>query len=130
MVPRAVRALTGGEGARAVYDAIGRDSFQDSLSLLAPRGYYVGYGSASGHPDPFQIYELTARGSLYMTRAALPDYTRTTAQYQALACEVLDALADGVLKVEALRTYALADAPQAHRDIASRATVGSLVLIP
>lgn len=124
------RELTGGEGVRVVYDAVGRDAFRASLDALGRRGMYVGYGSASGHPDPFPFYDLTAKGSIYVTRAVLADYAPSAAEHRALGAATLDALASGAVKAAPPRLYPLADAPQAHRDIASRSTTGSLVLIP
>ncbi|MGE0829272.1 MAG: quinone oxidoreductase [Hyphomonadaceae bacterium] len=125
-----VRDLTGGEGVAAVYDAIGKDSARASLDSLAPLGTFVNYGSASGHPDPLVVTDLSDKGSLFYTRAVLYTYIRTPALYRELADDVMDALARGILNLPAPKIYPLAEIGAAHRDIASRATTGSLVLKP
>jgi len=129
-VAKRVRELTGGEGVAVVYDAIGKDSAEASLNALAPLGMFVNYGSASGHPEPLKVTDLSDKGSLFYTRAVLYTYIRTPALFQEVAADLVDALSRGILKLPPPRTYCLADVAQAHRDIASRSTTGSLVLIP
>ena len=129
-VAKRVRELTGGQGVEVVYDAIGKESAEASLNSLAPLGMFVNYGSASGHPEPLKVTDLSDKGSLFYTRAVLYTYIRTPALFQEVAADLVDALGQGILKLPLPRTYRLADVAQAHRDIASRSTTGSLVLIP
>ncbi|MGI4812182.1 MAG: quinone oxidoreductase family protein [Janthinobacterium lividum] len=125
-----VRELTDGNGVAVVYDAIGKDTAEASMNSLAPLGMFVNYGSISGHPDPVQVTDLSDKGSLFYTRAVLYTYIRTPALFQEVAADLVDALSRGIVKLPPPRTYRLADIGQAHRDIASRETTGSLVLIP
>lgn len=129
-VAKRVRELTDGEGVAAVYDAIGKDSAEASFNSLAPLGMFVNYGSASGHPEPVKATDLSDKGSLFYTRAVLYTYIRTPALFQEVIGDVMDALSRKILDLPPPKEYRLADAAQAHRDIASRNTIGSMVLIP
>jgi NADPH:quinone reductase len=129
-VSDAVREFTGGEGAAAVYDGIGKATFEESLKCLRPRGMLALYGAASGQVPPFDLHRLAPAGSLFVTRPTLVHYTRDRAELLDRAAQVLDLVATGRLHVHIGGRYALADAQQAHRDLESRRTVGKLLLIP
>ena len=125
-----VRALTVGVGVAVVYDSIGKATFEKSLACLRPRGLLVSYGEASGDPDPVSPRRLGQLGSVYLTHPSLPDYTATREALLACAGELFDMVGSGKIKIEINQTYALADAPRAHREVESRQTTGSTVLIP
>jgi NADPH2:quinone reductase len=124
------RELTGGVGLPVVYDSVGKTTFDGSLACLRPRGTLVLYGGSSGAVPPFDLIQLSARGSLYITRPTLKDYTATREELLLRAGDVLGWVADGSLKLRLEHSYALADAAQAHRDLESRKTTGKLLLIP
>jgi len=125
-----VRELTGGEGARVVYDSVGRDTFLASLDCLRPLGLMVSYGNASGPVPPIAPLELSKRGSLFLTRPTLFHYTARRADLERGARELFDVIGRGVVRIEIGQTYALQDVAQAHRDLEARRTIGSTVLIP
>ena len=125
-----VRELTGGEGVTAVYDSIGKDTFFSSLDTLRPHGVMVTFGNASGPVDPFAPSELAKRHSLYVTRPVLFDFINTREKLLSASNELFDLVSKGVLKVNINQRYALKDVAQAHRDIESRKTTGSTILIP
>ena len=125
-----VRELTGGEGVTAVYDSIGKDTFFSSLDTLRPHGVMVTFGNASGPVDPFAPGELAKRHSLYVTRPVLFDFINTREKLLSASNELFDLVSKGVLKVNINQRYALKDVAQAHRDIESRKTTGSTILIP
>ena len=125
-----VRELTNGVGLPVVYDSVGKTTFDGSLACLRPRGTLVLYGGSSGAVPPFDLIQLSARGSLYITRPTLKDYTATREELVQRAGDVLGWVADGSLKLRLEHSYALADAAQAHRDLESRKTTGKLLLIP
>jgi NADPH2:quinone reductase len=129
-VARRVRDLTGGEGVPVVYDGVGRDTFQSSLDSLARRGMLVSFGNASGPVPPFEPAILSAKGSLYLTRPSLLDYTVTRAELVASAAALFDVVLSGAVKIPVNQTYALRDIAQAHRDLEARKTTGSTVLLP
>lgn len=124
-----VRELTGGEGVPVVYDSVGRDTFDDSLRCLRPRGLMVSFGNASGAVEPFAPATLAARGSLFLTRPTLATYTATREELEATTAELFDVVGRGAVRIEVNQTYALRDAAQAHRDLEARKTTGSTVLL-
>jgi NADPH:quinone reductase len=125
-----VSELTGGEGVAVVYDSVGKTTFDGSLACLRPRGFMALYGGSSGAVPPFDLIQLSQRGSLYITRPTLKDYTATRAELEQRAGEVLGWVADGSLKLRIAHVYPLAEAAQAHRDLEGRKTAGKLLLIP
>jgi NADPH2:quinone reductase len=125
-----VRELTGGRGVPVAYDSVGKDTFHRTLDCLAPRGLAVSFGNASGPPAPIDMLTLSAKGSLFVTRPTLYAYTQAPAEHDACAAAVLDVLARGVVKVEVRHRFSLKDAAEAHRTLESRATTGSMLLIP
>ncbi|HKD98464.1 MAG TPA: quinone oxidoreductase [Micromonosporaceae bacterium] len=125
-----VRAATGGEGVAAVYDGVGRSTFDASLASLRPHGTLVSYGSASGPVPPFDIGRLAPAGSLYVTRPTLQTFIATPDDLARRAADVLGWVADGVLDIRVGGRYPLAEARRAHEDLEGRRTTGKLLLIP
>ena len=124
------RRLTGGRGVDVVYDGVGKTTFEKSLNCLRPRGLLALFGGASGAVPPFDLIQLSQRGSLFVTRPTLKDYIATRAELEERAGAVLKWIGEGALKVRAEHTYSLAEAAQAQIDIAARKTTGKLLLIP
>jgi len=125
-----IRALTDGKGVQAVYDGVGRSTFDASLASLAVRGTLALFGAASGPVPPVDPQRLNAAGSVFLTRPKLGDFTRTADEFGWRAGELMDAIADGSITVTVSQRYPLAEAEQAHRDLQGRKTVGSIVLVP
>jgi NADPH2:quinone reductase len=124
-----VRELTGGAGVPVVYDSVGKDTWDDSLSCLQPMGLMVSFGNTSGPVAPVNIGQLAAKGSLFVTRPALATYTAKPADLKEMAQDLFGVLAKGHVKAEVSQTYALKDAARAHRDLEGSKTVGSTVLV-
>jgi NADPH2:quinone reductase len=118
------------KGLHAVYDSVGKTTFDKSLEVLRPRGILVLFGGSSGAVPPFDLIKLSALGSLYITRPTLKDYIATRQELELRASAVLSAIAEGTLILRLEHTYPLADAAHAHRDLESRITSGKLLLIP
>lgn len=126
-----VREITGGEGCHVVYESIGKTTLQKSLDCLRPLGMCAAYGNASGAPDPVDVIaDLGARGSLFLTRPAVPHYLATRDRLLAAAADLFAVMKAGVVKSTVNYTYPLKDAAVAHRAIEERRTVGSTVLLP
>jgi NADPH2:quinone reductase len=125
-----VRALTDGKGVAAVYDGVGRSTFDASLASLAVRGTLVLFGAASGPVPPVDPQRLNAAGSVYLTRPSRPHFIRTRDEFTWRTNQLFDAIATGTVKVNTSARYPLKDAAQAHRDLEGRRTVGSVVLTP
>lgn len=124
------KRLTEGKGVHVVYDGVGKATFDKDLEVLRPRGYLVLFGGSSGAVPPFDLIKLSQKGSLFITRPTLAHYTATREELEWRANEVLQMISEGELKLRIHKTYPLADAAQAHRDLEGRKTSGKLVLVP
>jgi len=127
---REVARLTKNAGVPVVYDSIGQSTWDGSLDCLQPRGHMVSFGNASGPVTSFAPASLGAKGSLYLTRPSLVTYTATRKELEASAKALFNMVKSGKVKIEINQTYALKDAKKAHRDLESRKTTGSTILIP
>lgn len=126
-LPGLVRAVAGG-GVAAVYDGVGRSTFDASLACLRRRGIMVLFGASSGAVPPFDIQRLNSGGSLYLTRPTLGHYTATTGELRGRADELFAAVLDGSLKVRIGAGFPLEQAAEAHRALEGRATTGKVIL--
>lgn len=125
-----VREITDGRGVDVVYDSVGQATFDLSLDCLRPMGMMVTFGQASGSVPAFDIGQLAAKGSLFLTRPTLMGYTAAREDLLAHAQDLFEVVSSGAVKIEVNQTYPLADAAQAHRDLEARKTTGSTVLLP
>jgi NADPH2:quinone reductase len=124
-----VKRLTNGHGVDVVYDSVGKDTFDRSLNCLRPRGYMVLFGQSSGAVPPFDPQVLNSKGSLFLTRPTLGNYTATPDEIQYRAAAIFELAQSGKLKVRIDRALPLEQAPEAHRALASRATTGKVLLV-
>ena len=125
-----VKRLTPGRGVDVVYDSVGQSTFEKSLNCLRPRGVLALFGQSSGPVPPFDPNILNGKGSLFLTRPSLAHYLLTREELERRAGDVLNWIASGKLKLRVERTYPLAEAAAAHRDLEGRRTAGKLLLIP
>ncbi|NIH80021.1 quinone oxidoreductase family protein [Amycolatopsis viridis] len=125
-----VRRLTDGEGVAAVYDGVGRTTFDGSLASLRVRGFLVLFGAASGPVPPVDPQRLNKAGSVYLTRPTSAHYVRTREELDWRAGELFEAVTSGALTVRIGGRYPLAEAAKAHEDLQARRTTGKLLLIP
>lgn len=125
-----VREITGGAGVPVVYDGVGQATLMSSLDSLRPRGLLVSFGNASGPVKSFDLGLLAAKGSLYVTRPTLFSYTSTDADFRETAEDLVEIVKSGKVSIPINQRYALADAADAHRDLAARKTTGTTVLLP
>jgi len=123
-----VDRITNGAKLPVVYDSIGKDTFQQSLDCLAPKGLMVTFGNASGPVPPVEPGLLAQKGSLFLTRPTLFTYTATRAGLDEAANELFDVVASGKVKVEVKQRFALKNVAEAHRVLEARKTSGSTVL--
>ena len=113
-----------------VYDSVGKDTFEQSLDMLKPRGMLVLFGQSSGPVTGFAPHTLSKKGSLYLTRPSLHDYVHDPGEYRAASDALVEQVNKGALTLKVSATYALADAARAHAEIEARMTTRSMVLIP
>ena len=124
-----VKEITKGQGVPVVYDGVGKATFQTSLECLAMRGMLVSFGNASGPVTGIGLGVFAAK-SLYVSRPTLFAYTRTDAEFQETAQDVVDIVKSGKVKIAINQRYALKDAQQAHQDLEARRTTGASILLP
>ena len=125
-----VKRLTGTKGLDVIYDSVGASTFLKGLDLIRPRGMMVLFGQSSGAVAPFDPSLLNQKGSLFMTRPSLAHHCLTRDELLWRAGDVLGWIGSGKLELRIEKTYKLADAGQAHRDLESRKTAGKLLLEP
>ncbi len=124
-----VKKITGNKGVPVVYDSVGKDTFPASLDCISPFGYFVSFGNASGPITDFNLGALGPKGSIYATRQTLMTYIADRTRYEQMAANVFGLMKSGKLDLAPRQIYSLADAPQAHRDLEARKTVGGMVLV-
>lgn len=125
-----VKRLTKDLGVHVVYDSVGKDTFENSLDCLRPRGYMVLFGASSGAVPPFNLATLAGKGSLFVTRPSLAHYTIDRKELLQRANDLFNWITSGELKLRISQTFPLAEAAEAHRQLESRKTTGKVLLIP
>lgn len=123
-----VKEITGGRGVDVVYDSVGQATFFSSLDCLRPMGMMVSFGQSSGPVPPIDIAMLAQKGSLFLTRPSLMTYTARREDLLAHAEDLFGVVQSGAVRITIGRTYPLAEASRAHRDLEGRKTTGSSVL--
>ena len=125
-----VKRITGGKGVDVVYDSVGKTTFEKSLNCLRPRGLLALFGASSGPVPPFDLIQLSSRGSLFITRPTLWHYIATRAELEWRSGDVLGWAANGELKLRTEHIYPLAHASEAQVDLEERKTTGKILLEP
>jgi NADPH2:quinone reductase len=125
-----VRHLTEGRGVNVVYDSIGKATFDKSLNCLAPLGMLVLYGQSSGAVPAFDTAVLNAKGSLFLARPSLTHYVANRVDLERRTDEIFQWIAERQLDVRIDQILSLRDAPKSHERLASRQSIGKVLLIP
>jgi NADPH2:quinone reductase len=125
-----VKEITKGKKVPVVYDSVGKSTWEGSLDSLQPRGLMVSFGNASGPVSPVNLGILSQKGSLYVTRPTLATYIAARADLVKRANDLFNVVKSRKVKIEITARYKLEDAAQAHRDLESRKTTGSVILTP
>jgi NADPH2:quinone reductase len=125
-----IKRLTNGRGVNVVYDSVGQSTFDKSLDCLRPRGYMVLFGQSSGPVPPFNLGTLAAKGSLFVTRPTLAHYAITREELLQRSNDLFNWIASGQLKLRIDKTFPLAEAAEAHRQLEGRKTTGKVLLVP
>ncbi|WP_343727804.1 quinone oxidoreductase [Burkholderia seminalis] len=125
-----VKEITHGAGVPVVYDSIGKDTYIGSLDCLAPLGYFVSFGNASGPLPPIDSKEFSSRGSLFFTRPTLFSYIAKRADLESAAAELFDVILSGKVRTSINQRYPLAEVGRAHAELEARKTTGSTILVP
>ncbi len=123
-----VKELTNGKGVNVVYDGVGAQTYLESLNSLAPRGYMVSFGNASGPVPAVQPFDLTSRGSLTFTRPKMQDFISTREEFTKRLTDLFALIRNKQLHVMIHKTFDLEDIKQAHLEIQARKTIGKILL--
>jgi NADPH:quinone reductase len=123
-----VKRLTAGKGVDVVYDGVGKATFEKNLNVMRLRGMLVLYGMSSGPVPPVDPAKLSEKGSLYIARTTLAHFTATREELLTRTTALFGMIAAGTLKLRIAKTYPLAQAAEAHRDMEARKTAGKLLL--
>ena len=126
----AVRKITGGQGVKVVYDAVGKDTFEVSMASIAKHGLFVSYGNASGPVAPFAPLRLSQAGSIFFTRPTLFDYIATPEALDRSANALFEVIASGAVKIDIAQVWPLSEVGKAHAALEARQTTGASLLIP
>ena len=125
-----VKQANNGKGVDIVFEMVGGDVYNESIKSLAQGGNLTVYGCASGvqgnvHPEYFVDENISQSGfnlAFYIT-------TKMQVWQEALGT-IIGLIAQGQLKIDTPKTFALKDVAEAHRQIEARQTTGKVVLIP
>lgn len=128
-VKKKVDELTGGKGVIAVFDGVGKDTFDLSLDCLARKGSLVSFGNASGAVPPVTIARLSAKNARLM-RPTLFGYVATREEFEHYVKELFDFVLKDKLDVRVHEVYPLSEVARAHQDLEGRKTTGKLLLDP
>ena len=125
-----VLKITNNVGVSAVFDGVGKDTFQGSISCLKPRGMMVSFGNASGPLDPVNVKKDIQSKSLYLTRPTIGHFFTNRDEFQEGADAVFEKVKFGKIKINIVKEYKLEDVKQAHKDLEARKLLGPAILIP
>ena len=127
---KAVMEITNNEGVSAVFDGVGKNTFQKSLNCLKVRGMMISFGNASGPLDPVNVPKDIQPKGLFLTRPSIAQYFTNRKELQAGADEIFEKIKYGMIKIRIAKKYNLADAQQAHADLEGRKLTGPAILVP
>lgn len=125
-----VKEITDGEGVHAVYDSVGKDTFEGSITSLRPRGVMAQFGESSGDPPEISPRRLGPLGSIFLSHPSLPHYTLNRTEFMEGVEDLFGVVGSGDVEVTITAEYKLADCAQAQIDMADRKTTGSIIMIP
>jgi NADPH2:quinone reductase len=125
-----VMRITNNEGVPAVFDGVGKNTFQGSISCLKPRGMMVSFGNASGPLEPINVKKDIQSKSLYFTRPTIGHFFTSRQEFQEGADALFEKIKFGKIKINIVKEYKLEDAQKAHEDLEARKLLGPAILIP
>jgi len=88
------------------------------------------FGQSSGPVAPIDPGILAANGSLFLTRPSLAHYTLDRAELLERAGDLFNWTVAGKLKLRIEKTFPMAEAAKAHRELEGRHTTGKIILLP
>ena len=125
-----VMKFTNNKGVSAVFDGVGKNTFNSSISCLKPRGMMVSFGNASGPLDPINVPKDIQSKSLFFTRPTIGHYFTNRLELQKGADEIFEKVKFGKIKIKIYKEYKLSEAKLAHQELEARKLTGPAILVP
>lgn len=124
-----VLELTNGEGVHAIFDGVGKDTFESDLVMIRRKGTLVSVGNASGAVPPFPPIKLLQK-NVKLLRPTMNNYTYTPAEALHYGNALFSLLANGTLKTQIFKEYPFTTEGirQAQIDLTSGKTTGKLIV--
>ena len=120
-----VMSISGGKGARVVFDPVGGDYINTLAQATASGGTIFLYGMLSGKPTPFPMATFGRKIGMF-------GYTfnelRNTPDWDVMKKYIYDHLADGTFKPEIARTFSFDQTIEAYKYLESNEQIGKVVI--
>jgi NADPH:quinone reductase-like Zn-dependent oxidoreductase len=123
-----VNEITGGKGARIVFDPVAGKGLEILAAAAAPNGIIFEYGALAAEATPFPLFavlskHLTVKGYTLFELVSDPAAVAIAKKY------VFDKLAAGEFKPRVDKTFPLSEIVAAHRYMESNAQIGKIVVV-
>ncbi len=125
-----VMKITNNHGVSAVFDGVGKKTFQGSIASLKTKGMLISFGNASGPLDPINVPKDIQPKGLFLTRPSVGQYFTNRKELQAGADQIFEKVKFGKIKIKISKKYKLANAKDAHQDLEARKLMGPAILVP
>ncbi|KAF8640806.1 hypothetical protein AX17_000455 [Amanita inopinata Kibby_2008] len=124
-----VLELTNGQGVHAVFDGVGKDTFDNNFKLIRRKGTIVSVGNASGPVAHFSPLKLVEK-NLKLLRPTMSNYVYTPEEAYHYGKKTFSLISDGVVKIHVFKEYPFTaeGVQQAQRDLTGGKTTGKLVI--
>jgi NADPH:quinone reductase-like Zn-dependent oxidoreductase len=122
-----VLGLTGGKGARVVFDPVGGPTFTKLAQATARLGIMFLYGALSTEPTPLPLFEILGKWATICGYVML-EITSDPERLERGKMFVNEGLTDGSLKPIIAKSFPLAKIVEAHRFLESNQQVGKVVV--
>jgi len=121
------KKLTGGKGARIVFDPVGGPTVAKLTVAMAERGILILYGALSTEPTPLPLMDVVGK-SLTIRGYVLFEITGDPRRLERAKKFIVDGLSAGKLKPVVAKTFPLEQIVEAHRYMESNQQVGKIVV--
>jgi NADPH:quinone reductase-like Zn-dependent oxidoreductase len=122
-----VQEITGGRGARVIFDPVAGPFLEKLAEAAAPGGIIFQYGALSLQPTPFPLVTVLMKG-VSVRGYTLMEFTRVPEKLAPVKKYVFDRLADGRFTPRIAKTFPFARVVEAYEYLESNAQVGKIVV--
>jgi NADPH:quinone reductase-like Zn-dependent oxidoreductase len=122
-----VKKLTGGKGARVVFDPVGGPTVARLTAAMAQYGILFLYGLLSPEPTPLPLLDVLSK-SLTVRGYLLFEFTADLPRLARAKKFIVEGLSAGKLKPVIARTFGLDQIVEAHRYLESNQQIGKVVV--